>query len=111
MQKLRQRWFFHRTLMYTEKEIVEKGLEEGEGPSLPRLASCKLDLQMVPCGSCFEKSSIDMKRKDEISNMLRQITIENKKKIRENVFTLELVTQNGTIGKCFCSMKHASSKV
>ena len=29
-KKLSQRWFFHRTLMYTEKEIVEKGLGEGK---------------------------------------------------------------------------------
>ena len=29
-KKLRQRWFFHRTLMYTEKEIVEKGLGKGK---------------------------------------------------------------------------------
>ena len=46
--------------MYTEKEIVEKGLGKGEGPSLPRLASCKLDLQMVPCGFSFEESSKDL---------------------------------------------------
>ena len=29
-EKLSQRWFFHRTLMYTGREIVEKGLGEGK---------------------------------------------------------------------------------
>ena len=61
--------------MYTEKEIVEKGLGKGEGPSLPRLASCKLDLQMVPCGSSFEKSSIDLNEKEREFTMLRTAEI------------------------------------
>ena len=42
--------------VHRERNSGER-VREGQDPSLPQLASCKLDLQMVPCGSSMEESS------------------------------------------------------
>ena len=52
--------------VHRERNSGER-VREGQDPSLPQLASCKLDLQMVPCGLSFEKSSISMR---EAANLL-----------------------------------------
>ena len=43
-----------------------KRVRGGQEPSLPQLASCKLDLQMVPCGSSLEESSIEGKGRGRV---------------------------------------------